>query len=845
MVGSNDDATESLDESSIPKPAGRLPYEHVGPYRLLRSLGAGGMGEVFLAERVEEGFRQEVALKLVPFSLADGERAARLRRERQILAQLDHPNLARLIDGGVAPDGTPFLAMEYVRGLDLIQWLHAGTRSLEDRLDRFLELCTVVAYAHQRLVIHRDIKPANILVDESGKARLLDFGIAKLLVPDAADATLTLAGLAPMTASYAAPEQVQGKAITTATDIYQLGLVLYGLLTGCQAQPLSRTTRASEIEHFVCVNEPLPPSRCAPGEDGLRLSGRYARDLDTIVMKALRKPPERRYASVDAFADDLRRMRARQPILARPVSAFDRLRRFVERNAVATGAAVVLMLAVLGFGLHERQLRGTADRARAEAERSLADRDRALARAESVQGFLIDMFSGAQASQKGRELRVVDVLDAAEAKVGDRISEDPDAAVALIAALAKVRLSLGQYQETATLLDGVLPALEGALGLDDERVLDLMNTRAAAADYLRDYPKKFALNQQRHERLLRSRGERDARTLSALFDVGASRYVMDNSDPRAWSEMSTAVAGISEVLGASDPRALEVARYEVQFLFMDRRFEAARSRGQQVHALAEAALGPTHPTTMSALNMVAMSLDGLGRLDESLALHARVEALIAERLGPQSPGLFNALNRRGLVQAAMGDLEPAIATLESAIELGSPVLGSTSPDIVMAQMNLAMTLSLAGRHSPAIELLDPVLTERRRIFGEDSARFVMSLTQASGVQARAGDFDGAEASLRRASTLFAGLSADKLHSTQWLPDLLTAQWELVRAWESGPAALDDSFLEALRRLKDAVGPTTGTLLSGQLMELRALRERHGSLPPEVEAFLASVYASSE
>ncbi len=445
MADSDDDATQGLDASLIPKLDGRLPYRYVGPYRLLRSLGAGGMGEVFLAERFVDGFRQEVALKLVPFSLADGERAARLRRERQILAQLEHPNLARLIDGGVAPDGTPFLAMEYVRGLSLVAWLRARAPGIEDRLDRFLELCAVVSYAHQRLIIHRDIKPANILIDETGKARLLDFGIAKLLVPDASDANLTVAGLAPMTASYAAPEQVQGKPITTATDVYQLGLVLYGLLTGCQAQPLSRTTRASEIERFVCVNEPLQPSRCVPGEDGVRLSGRYADDLDTIVMKALRKEPERRYASVEALAEDLRRMRARLPIRARPVSAVDRLRRFVERNAFATAAAVVLALALLGFGLHERQLRGAADFARAEAERSLADRDRALARAESVQGFLIDMFSGAQASEKGRELRVVDVLAAAETKVGERITGDPDAAAALIAALAKVRLSLGQY----------------------------------------------------------------------------------------------------------------------------------------------------------------------------------------------------------------------------------------------------------------------------------------------------------------------------------------------------------------------------------------------------------------
>lgn len=844
MTDSDDDATESLDEQSIPKLAGRLPYAQDGPYRLLRSLGAGGMGEVFLAERVDEGFRQEVALKLVPFSMADGERASRLRRERQILAQLEHPNLARLIDGGIAPDGTPFLAMEYVRGLDLIDWLHARAPGIEDRLERFLELCAAVSYAHQRLIIHRDIKPGNILIDESGKARLLDFGIAKLLVPEAADSTLTVAGLAPMTASYAAPEQVQGKAITTATDVYQLGLVLYGLLTGCQAQPLSRTTRPSEIERFVCVNEPVPPSRCIPGEDGVRLLGRYAGDLDTIVMKSLSKEPERRYASVDALAEDLRRMRARQPILAQPASTLDRMGRFVQRNAWATAASVLLAFFLLGFGLYERQLRSAADLARADVERSLAERDRALARAESVQGFLIDMFSGAQGGERGRELRVVDVLDAAESRVGERIAGDPDAAAALIGALARVRLSLGQYQETAQLLDGLLPTLEEAIGRDDGRVLSLMNTRAAAADYLRDYSLKLALHQERYERLLRSRGERDAATLAALFDVGASRYSADSSDPRAWSEMSAAASQIAEVAGAADPRALEVARYEVQFLYMDRRFDEAQARGQQVHARAEAALGSTHPTTMNVLNMVAMSLDGMGRWAESLAVHERVEALIVERFGPRSANLLNALNRRGLLLAATGDLDAAIVTFESAIEMATPVLGPTHPNVLMAQMNLATALSLAGRYAPADELLELVVAEREKIFGEKSNSFIITLLESAGLHARSGDFQSADAALHRASELLDDMNEGELHFAEWLPHQLAAQREMVRAWRQGPAELGEPFLLSMQRLKETGGPATGFPLADFFNDLRAMRERHGRLPTEVESFLATVFPSA-
>jgi len=841
MVEPDDEATHALDESEIARVTGRLPFAQVGPYKLLSALGAGGMGEVYLAERVDGGFRQEVALKLVPFALVDGERAARLRRERQILAQLDHPNIARLLDGGLAPDGTPFLAMEFVRGLTLADWMKARRPPVEERLDRFLELCAAVSYAHQRLVIHRDIKPGNILIDEAGKARLLDFGIAKLLVQDTADPTLTVAGMSPMTASYAAPEQVLGKAITTATDVYQLGLVLYWLLTANQAQPLSHTTRPSEVEGVVCGKEPTVPSRCAVGEFGVRLAGRYAGDLDTIVMKALRKEPEQRYASVDALADDLRRMLARQPILARPISTAYRVRRFVERNALATAAALFLVVALIVFGLHERHLRGEAELARAETERSLDDRNKALARAESVQGFLIDMFSGAQASGKGHDLRVVEVLDSAESKLGARIESDADAAAALVAVLAKVRQSLGQYNEAAALLDTQIPALEKVIGEDDERIVDLLNTRASAADYLGDYRLKFELNERRHQRLLRSRGPRDAATLAARFDVGASRYFLDRADPLAWEEMSSAAKDIADVLGADHPRALEVARYEVQFLFVDRRYEDARVRAAALHPIAEKALGRTHPTTLNVLNMVAMSLDGLGRWSEALALQTRLEEMVIEQTGPSSASLVNARNRRGLVQAALGDDVAAIATFESAVDLGLRAFGPNSPNVLMVQFNLATVLSAVGQDQRAAELVDLVLVERQRIFGEHSSNIAMTLLQTAVIQARAGDFRAAELSLDRAGAILDRIGVDGLHMDAWLPDQLIAQRELLRAWQDGPQTLGEAFLAPMRRVVQQSGSHSGSLVHVLLVDLRLLRQRRGSLPPAVEAFLREVF----
>jgi non-specific serine/threonine protein kinase/serine/threonine-protein kinase len=340
-----------------------LPGQRIGPYRIIEEIGRGGMGTVYRAERADDQYRQRVAIKVVRGGLSDDFSIQRFKAERQILANLDHPNIARLLDGGATGDGQPYVAMEYIQGLAIDAYADAHKLPVGARLDLFRTVCAAVAYAHQRLVIHRDIKPANILVTESGEPKLLDFGIAKILDAEPSgqtgDPTVTM--LRQMTPEYASPEQVRGEAVTTATDVYSLGVVLYGLLTG--RRPYRVTSRAPhEIVQAVLETEPEKPSTAIDRAEATsaeavsltrngnpdKLRRALRGDLDNIVLRALRKEPERRYASVEQFSEDIRRHLEGLPVTARPDTLRYRGTKFVRRHKVAVLAGAAAVLALLG-----------------------------------------------------------------------------------------------------------------------------------------------------------------------------------------------------------------------------------------------------------------------------------------------------------------------------------------------------------------------------------------------------------------------------------------------------------------------------------------------------------------
>ena len=321
----------------------------MGPYRIVRPLGRGGMGAVYLAVRDDEQFHKEVAIKTLKFDLDGGPAVARFRHERQILAHLEHPNIARLLDGGATEHGTPYIVLEYVEGVPISEWCEQRQLTLEQRLQLFRHVCDAVQYSHQHLIVHRDLKPGNILVTSDGIPKLLDFGIAKLLAADAPAPATTATGALLMTPDYVSPEQVRGESVSTATDVYALGAVLYEVLTGRRAHDLHRYD-AVEIARVVCETDVRSPSTWGDR----RLRG----DLDTIVLKAMQKDPARRYASVVEFSEDIRRYLDGLPVAARPDTSMYRSAKFVRRHwiGVAATAAVLISLGV-GVAVSVQQAR--------------------------------------------------------------------------------------------------------------------------------------------------------------------------------------------------------------------------------------------------------------------------------------------------------------------------------------------------------------------------------------------------------------------------------------------------------------------------------------------------------
>ncbi|MBI1765318.1 MAG: serine/threonine protein kinase [Acidobacteria bacterium] len=385
LLAADEQAEEFLEASPVPEikqaTDDSAAGQTIGSYRLSRELGRGGMGTVYLAERDDAQFRQQVAIKIIRRGMDSEDILRRFRTERQILASLNHPNIARLLDGGSTAEGRPYYVMEYIEGRFIDDYCNEQQLSLADRLKLFRQACAAVHYAHQHLVIHRDLKPSNIMVTAAGEVKLLDFGIAKLLTPDDPHATLTNLGL--MTPAYASPEQVRGETVTTAADVYALGVILYELLSGHSPYRVPSDT-VSELTRAICEQEPLKPSVRAEGMrdegGGMKAGSRklfssliphpsslLRGDLDNIALMALRKDPARRYASVEQFSEDLRRYLDGLPVRARPDTFRYRAGKFVQRNRSLTGAVLLVLLTLLGG------IAATVRQARiAEHERALA-----------------------------------------------------------------------------------------------------------------------------------------------------------------------------------------------------------------------------------------------------------------------------------------------------------------------------------------------------------------------------------------------------------------------------------------------------------------------------------------
>ena len=482
--------------ATLPHEAASLPADEsdlqpgalVGPYRLLRELGIGGMGTVWLAERADGTLKRQVALKLPRAAWSRGL-AERMARERDILASLEHPHIARLYDAGTDAQGRPFLALEYVEGQPIDVYCHERALDISARLQLLLQVAHAVAFAHSRLVIHRDLKPSNILVTADGQVRLLDFGIAKLMEGDRAQETrLTQIAGRALTLDYASPEQIRGEPIGTASDVYSLGVVAYELLAGAKPYKLKRGTAAELEETIATIDAPLASDMAPNGADRKALKG----DLDAILNKALKKNPEERYATVDALAQDVQYHRSGRRVVARPDSLAYRLTRFGRRYrmplaaaaitlgafalAIGVGAAILLaVLLAIGLGVAVWQGR-TVARERDHALR-LVDRQ------EGVLSFLNTLIT--DAARGGRALTAEELLKRSEALIGPELESDAEVHAQVLAMISASMQTLGNSAEAVRLSDRALKLLRST---SDPDVLDaVVITRALAVGWAGRY----------------------------------------------------------------------------------------------------------------------------------------------------------------------------------------------------------------------------------------------------------------------------------------------------------------------------------------------------------------------
>jgi len=674
----------------------------VGPYRLVRLLGEGGMGEVWLAERTDMLHKRQVALKLPRLLTGRAALAERMAREREILAGLDHPNIARLYDAGVTADGQPYLALEYVEGERIDAYCARGQLDVPARLRLFLQVARAVAHAHANLVVHRDLKPTNILVTAAGDVKLLDFGIAKLLEDGrAAETELTqLAGRA-LTPDYAAPEQILGQPIGTAADVYALGVVLFELLTGTRPYQLKRESRAALEEAIVQAEPARPSSVVAEPKLRRRLQG----DLDTIVLKALKKAPSERYGTVQALSEELERYLEGRPVLAQADSRFYRLRKFVARNRLAVGAAAAVLLAIVtGAGVAVWQAR------EAQAEQQ---------RAEEVRNFIASIFRDASPYQaSGKPLTGLELLKLAKDRI-DRI--DPARVgqrVELLNLLAASLLSLEDPKTAETVLVQALSEAAKGLPSDDPQQL---RARRLMSQVHRAFGRVKDMRRELEQILpaLRSRVNKDPEELVAALVNEVNLEIVETRFDEAETTAREGLQVIDRKLGG---------RSAFQVPLLTGLFTSYRMRGKSDLALeaAERAFrvaldlqngNAQHPTVASARTFLANAFEESGHPARAVQEAAAAVADTAAVFGPTSRivGIRTALLAER--QITVGAVRDAEKNATAAIDILGKHLEPGSRTYAAAVEIRGLALLAARRGAEAAQELDRARTVYERIFG--------------------------------------------------------------------------------------------------------------------------------
>jgi len=645
----------------------------VDRYRILHEIGSGGMGRVYLAERADSAFEQRVAVKILKRGLDTEEIVGRFRRERQILANLEHPNIARILDGGTTDDGLPYLVAEHVEGTPIDVYCERLGLSLERRLELFCQVCDAVQFAHQNLVVHRDLKAGNILIAEGGVPKLLDFGIAKILSPEGDDAYRTRVGLHFMTPEVASPEQLRGERITTASDVYSLGVLLYDLLTGRNPH-LARGTSRDAVERAVRDGLPDRPSVAAPAELRRKLRG----DLDNILLKALRKEPELRYGTARELAEDIRRYLADLPVKASGDAWSYRFPKLLKRYKLAATSAAVFLLLVAIFTVVAVTLLNQTTRERERAER--------------VSTFLEGMLTLPDPGRaQGEELTVREALDAGREQILHGLEDEPELRAELMDTMARVYGSLGLYDDARELFENALEIRRGTLGNDDPLVAGTLHGLAGTMLSLGDADTA--------ERFLREalKIQRDHHSEDQLEYVKglnnlAIFYEGQGDTQKAEQLHRDVLEAKRSLLGPQDPEVGVSLHNLAKNVLKNGKPEEAETLYREALVFRERDNGAKSPEVARTLNSLGSVVEAQGRLDEAEALYRRSLDIRREIYPDGHLEVATTLNNLAKLLQRRGRLEASEPLYREALAIISKVLPANHPNRAWMLRNLASLL---------------------------------------------------------------------------------------------------------------------------------------------------------
>jgi eukaryotic-like serine/threonine-protein kinase len=752
---------------AVAAPDASLEGRHFGAYRVLRLLGQGGMGSVWLAERADGLFERQVALKLLHASFAGGALRERFARERSILGALDHPLIAKMLDAGVAPDGQPYLAIEYVEGSSLTAHCDNQRLALNARIALMTQVLAAVQYAHQNLVIHRDLKPANILVTPEGQVRLLDFGIAKLMTDDgqARETELTQLGGRALTPDYASPEQIAGRPVSTASDVYSLGVVLYVLLCGQPPYRLPRDSRAA-LEQAIVATPPVRPSQQsltdaiadARSTTSRKLAHALAGDLDTIVLKAIKKHPAERYATADAMRQDLQRYLGGEPVLARPDSVAYRFAKFVGRHRLQVGlgtAIGVMLFAAAGVSIWQGQA--------ARAQRTVAERE--TQRAQAVQAFLLSIFKANSDQQpdpiRARQTTARELLDLGAGRAAESLKGSPQAQDEVLDTLADMYAQLRLHDDAARMRRQRIDALKQAFGANDARV----------ADALLSYANDVSGTHQRDQ---------------AEPAIAQAAQILDRIDDR-----TSATRGWVSIESANVQQYLSIG-------------------AMRKHADTAVAHFRAHPARWNdlfhALQASARARYLAGDFEGAQARHRDALDAVERHVGAGSVWAINPLVHLAEAQVGAFQLTEAEANFRAALALSLRVNGELSGVTLQDQAKLGGFLHSTGRRDEGNRLMEDTLATLGQKDANATPNAVSELRRARGLA----QFN--EGRIAEAEQTFATEVEDlRAHYPASLPLsrallLQAAAFTALGRFEASRAALDEAWRLWQAVAGDAVEP---------------------------------------